>query len=90
MPQIYYGDGVLRETTSSDGTVGSSPIGSLGFYNGGNGSPFEWANGNPLELAPASGLTIFHCTDSKGSYQFLKKNGGNCVESIWVISAYPP
>jgi hypothetical protein len=78
MPQIYYENDFLGETTSS-GTAGS-----LRFSNVGDGTPFEWAIGNPLEFSQ----TIFHCTGSKGSNEFLKaQSGEKCVESIWVISA---
>jgi hypothetical protein len=88
MPQIYYGDDILRETTSTDQKDGSPPIGSLNFYKGSNGTPFGWANGNPLELAPTSGSTIFHCYNSKLSGEFLDPPADTtCLRTIWVISA---
>jgi hypothetical protein len=89
MPQIYYGNEVLRETESIDRPKDSPPIGSLRFLNGGDGSLFEWANGNPLKIAPPGGLTIFHCYYSNGNYEFLKTPGnkGGCIPKIWVISA---
>jgi hypothetical protein len=92
MPQIHYGNDILRETTSSDQTAGSPPIGSLRFYNRGDASQFGWANGNPLQIAPAGGLTMFHCTDSSNEpNEFQQDPNDNtqmtCVENIWIISA---